>query len=328
MVATPEDRIIEAQGKDSFLQKIKNEIGIDKRKDFRIASDRALMFKGRICVPMDEVLKKEILEEAHITPYIAHLDVKAEHQRPAGLLNPLDIPEWKWENITMDFVVGFSRSVGGHNAIWVIVDRLTKSAHFLPVEMTFSLDQLARLYIKEIVRLRCRSPVHRDEVGEKRVLGLEIIERTVEAIDKIRTRIKAVQDRQKSYADIREKDLEFQVRDKVFLKVAPIKGVLRFDKKGKLQPHYIGPFEILDGIESVAYRLALPPELSSIHNLFHISMVKKYMHDLDQVVNYQSPDVCTNLSYEDYRLEYWIEGYINYGTRRFNRSRCNGIIME
>ncbi|XP_022865472.1 uncharacterized protein LOC111385326, partial [Olea europaea var. sylvestris] len=126
MVATPEqvtthlatlvvrptlrDRIIEAQVKDPFLQKIKNEIGTDKRKDFRIASDRALMFKGMICVPKDEVLRKEILEEAHITLYTAH---PGEHQRPIGLLNPLDILEWKWENIAMDFVVGFSRLAGG-----------------------------------------------------------------------------------------------------------------------------------------------------------------------------------------------------------------------
>lgn len=79
--------------------------------------------------------------------------VKAEHQKPAGLLNPLDIPEWKWKNIIIDFVVGFPKSARGNNAIWVVVDRLTKSTHFLPVKMTFSLDQLAQLYIKEVVRL-------------------------------------------------------------------------------------------------------------------------------------------------------------------------------
>lgn len=95
---------------------------------------------------------------------------------------------------------------------------------------------------------RCRSPVHWDEVGEKRILGPEIVERTIEAIDQIRARIKAAQDRQKSYADTRRKDLEFQVGDKVFLKVAPMKGVLRFGKKSKLRPWYIGPFEILDKI--------------------------------------------------------------------------------
>ena len=79
--------------------------------------------------------------------------VKAEHQRPGGLLQPLPIPEWKWEHVTMDFVVGLPRSLKGHDAIWVIVDRLTKSAHFLPIKVNFTLDKLARLYIQEIVRL-------------------------------------------------------------------------------------------------------------------------------------------------------------------------------
>ncbi|XP_022892028.1 uncharacterized protein LOC111406898 [Olea europaea var. sylvestris] len=196
----------------------------------------------------------------------------------------------------MDFLVGFLRSAGGHNARWVIVDRLTKFAHFLPVKMTFSLDQLARLYIKEIVGLH-ETPVSivtiqtlkdmlrsyvLDQGGnresKKRVLGPEIIERIFVAIDKIRTRKKAAQDRQKSYADIRRKDLEFQVGDKVFLKVVPIKGVLR--------------------VRSVAYRLALPLELSPVHNIFHILKIKKYMYDPDYVVNYQSLDVRKDLSYE------------------------------
>ena len=79
--------------------------------------------------------------------------MKAEHQRPEGSLQPLAIPEWKWENITMDFVIGLPRTLGGNNAVWVIVDRLTKSAHFLPMKVNFSLDRLAYLYVKEIVRM-------------------------------------------------------------------------------------------------------------------------------------------------------------------------------
>ena len=74
--------------------------------------------------------------------------VKAEHQRPSGLLQSLPIPEWKWEHITMDFVKGLPRTISGNNAIWVIVDRLTKSAHFLPIKVTWSLTQLAELYIR------------------------------------------------------------------------------------------------------------------------------------------------------------------------------------
>ncbi|XP_022880529.1 uncharacterized protein LOC111397781 [Olea europaea var. sylvestris] len=111
-------------------------------------------------------------------------------------------------------------------------------------------------------------------------------------------RIKAVQDRQKSYADTRRKDFEFEVEKKVFLNVAPIKGVLRFGKKGKLRPRYIGSFEILDRVGNVGYRLALQPELSAIHNVFHKSMIIKYMNDHDHVVNYQSLEVQKDLSYE------------------------------
>lgn len=171
---TLRDRIRVAQDGDPFLQKIKSEVGTSKRKDFELDSDKALLFKGRLCVPKDEGLRKEILEEAHLTPYTAHpggtkmyrdlrsmfwwrnmkrciglfvrgcmtcQQVKAEHQRPSGLLEPLTIPQWKWEHITMDFVMGFPKSAKGNDAMWVIVDRLTKSAHFLPVRMNFSMDQ-------------------------------------------------------------------------------------------------------------------------------------------------------------------------------------------
>ena len=79
--------------------------------------------------------------------------VKAKHQKPVGLLQPLSIPQWKWERITMDFMVGLPRCRGGHDTIWVIVDRLTKSAHFLPIRNSDSLDKLAQLYVREIIRL-------------------------------------------------------------------------------------------------------------------------------------------------------------------------------
>ncbi|XP_022867791.1 uncharacterized protein LOC111387467 [Olea europaea var. sylvestris] len=125
----------------------------------------------------------------------------------------------------------------------------------------------------------------------------------VQVIDKIRDRIKSAQDRQKSYADQRRKSIEFEVGEKVFLKVAPIKGVLRFGKKGKLRPRFIDPFEILDRIENVAYRLALPPRLSVVHNVFHVSMLRKYVHDLEHVISYDSLEVQKDLTYEETPLE-------------------------
>ncbi|KAA0047145.1 pol protein [Cucumis melo var. makuwa] len=124
----------------------------------------------------------------------------------------------------------------------------------------------------------CRSPVCWDEVGEQRLMGPELVQSTNESIQKIRAHMQTAQSRQKSYADVRRKDLKFYVGDKVFLKVALMKGVLRFEKKGKLSPCFIGPFEILERIGPVAYRLALPPLLlasfrlpSAAADLAHLS---------------------------------------------------------
>ena len=180
------DKIKKSQNSDPYLSKLKTEIEDGKRKDFQVSPGGVIRFGDRLCVPDCENLRREILAEAHTTPYSVHpgttkmykdlklyywwpgmkkdivkfvdqcltcQQVKAEHQRPAGKLQPLHIPQWKWEEIAMDFVVGLPRTKKGHDAIWVIVDRFTKSAHFLPVRNTYTIDQYAQLYIKEIVRL-------------------------------------------------------------------------------------------------------------------------------------------------------------------------------
>nr|GFC33254.1 putative reverse transcriptase domain-containing protein [Tanacetum cinerariifolium] len=149
------------------------------------------------------------------------------------LLVQPEIPEWKWDNITMDFVTKLPKSSQGYDTIWVIVDRLTKSAIFTPIRETDPMDKLARIYLKEVVT------------------------------------------RHKSYADLKRKPMEFQVGDKVMLKVSPWKGVVRFGKRGKLNPRYVGPFKVLERIGDVAYKLDLPEELSRVHNTFHVSNLKK-----------------------------------------------------
>ncbi|KAL5568108.1 hypothetical protein UlMin_024683 [Ulmus minor] len=111
--------------------------------------------------------------------------------------------------------------------------------------------------------------------------------------------MKTAQSHQKSYADKRRRPLKFQVGDLVFLKVAPMKGVMQFGKKGKLSPRYIEPFEILERIGKVAYRLALPPELSSVHNVFHVSMLRKYISDPSHVLESEPIEVHENLTYEE-----------------------------
>ena len=180
------DRIRELQTQDQTVIKLKREAESGKLKGFSVLEDGTLMMGHRLCVPDVGELKKEIMEEAHSSAYAMHLgstkmyhtlrehywwrgmkkdvvefvyrclicqQVKAEHQRPAGLLQSLLIPQWKWEKITIDFVVGMPRCQSGYDAIWVIVDRLKKSAHFLPMKNSDSIEKLAELYVKEIVRL-------------------------------------------------------------------------------------------------------------------------------------------------------------------------------
>ncbi|GJT54110.1 putative reverse transcriptase domain-containing protein [Tanacetum coccineum] len=122
---------------------------------------------------------------------------------------------------------------------------------------------------------KCRSPFGETEVGEAQILGPELIQETTEKIIQIKQRMQAARDRQKSYADLKRKPMEFQVGDKVMLKVSPWKGVVRFGKRGKLNPRYVGPFKVLEKVGEVAYKLELPEELSRVHNTFHVSNLKK-----------------------------------------------------
>nr|GEZ96082.1 putative reverse transcriptase domain-containing protein [Tanacetum cinerariifolium] len=126
---------------------------------------------------------------------------------------------------------------------------------------------------------KCRSPVCWAEVGDTQFTGPEIIQETTEKIVQIKQRLQAARNRQKSYADVRRKPLEFQVGDKVMLKVSPWKGVVRFGKRGKLNPRYIGPFKVLAKVATIAYRLELPQQLSKVHSTFHVSNLKKFLSD-------------------------------------------------
>ena len=253
--------------------------------------------------------------------------IKAEHQKPPGLLQPLKIPEWKWEHITMDFISGLPNTKKGNNAIWVIVDRLTKSAHFLPMKTgnMMRMAPLADLFINEIVSKhgqpvsitsdrdsrfvsrfwktllgsmgtklqfstayhpqtdgqsertiqtledmlracvldfkvqwdeclplcefaynnsyhssigmspfealygrRCRTPVCWEEVGTRSFHGPTIVGETSDKVKLIQERLETARSRQKSYADTHRRELQFAVGDKVFLKVSPVRGTLRF----------------------------------------------------------------------------------------------------
>ncbi|GJR86614.1 putative reverse transcriptase domain-containing protein [Tanacetum coccineum] len=239
--------------------------------------------------------------------------VKAEHQRPSGLLVQPKIPEWKWDNITMDFVTKLPKSSQGYDTIWnalgtnldmstayhpqtdgqsertiqTLEDMLRACAidfgkgwvnHFPLVEFSYNNSYHASIKAAPFEALygrKCHSPVCWTEVGEAQILGPELIQETTEKIIQIKQRMQAAHDRQKSYADLKRKPMEFQVGDKVMLKVSPWKGVVHFGKRGKLNPRYVGPFKVLEKVGEVAYKLELPEELSRVHNTFHVSNLKK-----------------------------------------------------
>ncbi|KAA0066907.1 pol protein [Cucumis melo var. makuwa] len=399
---TLRQKIIVAQLNDLYLVEKRRMVEIGQGENFSISSDDGLMFEGRLCVPEDSAVKTELLTEAHSSPFTMHpgstkmyqdlrsvywwrnmkrevadfvsrclvcQQVKAPRQCPAGLLQPLSVLGWKSESVLMDFITGLPKTLKCYTVIWVVVDRLTKSAHFVPGKSTYTASKWGQLYMTEIVRLHgvpvsiisgrdtrftskfwkglqlalgtrldfsttfhpqtdgqterlnqiledmlracvlefsgswdshlhlmefaynnnyqatigmapfealygkcCRSPVCWGEVGEKRMLGPD-------------------------------KNLEFEVGDMVFLKVAPMKGVLRYVKKGKLSPRFVGPFEILERIGPVAYRLALPPSFSAVHDVFHVSMLRRYVADPTHVVDFEPLQISENLSYEEQPVE-------------------------
>ncbi|GJS86084.1 hypothetical protein Tco_0752625 [Tanacetum coccineum] len=132
---------------------------------------------------------------------------------------------------------------------------------------------------KALYGQKCHLPVYWAEVGEVQLTGPEIVQETTEKIVQIKQRIQAARDRQKSYANLKRKLMEFQVGDRVMLKVSPWKGVVNFGKRGKLNPRYVGPFKVLEKVGAVAYKLELPQELSRVHNTFHVSNLKECYAD-------------------------------------------------
>nr|CAD1834505.1 unnamed protein product [Ananas comosus var. bracteatus] len=147
---------------------------------------------------------------------------------------------------------------------------------------------------------KCWSPIHRSDVGERAEFGPDVLREAKEKVRLARKRLLTAQSRQKSYADRCRRDLEFAVGDRVFLKVSPMRGVKQFGVRGKLSPRYIGPYEVLERIGTVAYRLALPPKLADVHNVFHVSHLRKYIHDPEHALLYEPPELQEDLSYEEF----------------------------
>ncbi|XP_025982142.1 uncharacterized protein LOC114391606 [Glycine soja] len=151
---------------------------------------------------------------------------------------------------------------------------------------------------KALYGRRCRTPLCWLEPEEGLTLGLEVVQQTTEKIKLIQERMRTAHSRQKSYHDKRRKDLEFEVGDHVFLRVTPWTRVGRALKSRKLTPHFIGPFQILKRVGPVAYQITLPPSLSNLHNVFHVSQLHKYIHDPSHVIEWDDVQVKENLTYE------------------------------
>ncbi|GJR66389.1 putative reverse transcriptase domain-containing protein [Tanacetum coccineum] len=334
-------------------------------------TDGTLCLNGRSWLPCYDDLRTVIMHESHKSKYSIHPG-QGRTSETIGFVGTTRDTSMEVDNITMDFVTKLPKSSQGYDTIWVIVDRLTKSAIFIPMKETDPLEKLARMYLKEVVTRhgipvsiicdrdprfasnfwrslqkalgtsldmstayhpqtdgqsertiqtledmlracvidfgngwvkhlplvefsynnsyhasikaapfealygrKCRSPVCWAEVGEVQLTGPEIVQETTERIIQVKQRMQAARDRQKSYADLKRKPMEFEVGDKVMLKVSPWKGVVRFGKRGKLNPRFVGPFKVIKRVGDVAYKLELPEELSRVHNTFHVSNLKK-----------------------------------------------------
>src|SRR3954467_11000388 len=314
-----------------------------------------------------------------------------------GTLKPFPIPEWKWDKVSMDFITGFPKTQKGNDAIFVVVDRLSKVAHFLPVRESITASQLAELYISRIVSLhgvpleinsdrgslftsrfwesfqnalgtrlsfstafhlqssgqvervnqiledmlracvisfgknwekslpfaefaynnsfqsslnmapfeflygrRYRTPLNWPETGERQLFGLDMIKQAEDQVCIVRDQLKAAHSRQKSYYDRHHRKESYNMVDKAYLRVTPLKGTQHFGIKGKLAPRYIRPFRILAKRGQVAYQLELPPHLSRLHDVFHVSQLRRCFKDPIREVDHETLDLQDDLSYREY----------------------------
>nr|GEV45177.1 putative reverse transcriptase domain-containing protein [Tanacetum cinerariifolium] len=251
----------------------------------------------------------------------------------------LAIPKWKWDNITMDFITKLPKSSQDFDTIWVIVYRLTKLAHFLPIREDDPLDKLARSFQKALGTDISISTAYHPKIDDQSERTIQTLEGMMRACvidfgkgwvkhlplckfsynNSYHASIKAARyealygrkcrspDRKKSYADLKRKLMEFKVRDRVMFKVSPWKGVVRFGKRGKLNLRYVRPFKVLTKVGKVSYKLELPQELSRVHHTFHVSNLKKCYADEPLVIVLEGIYVDDRLQFMEEPVEIMVQ---------------------
>jgi hypothetical protein len=433
LIPTIKEDIIAAQRTDVGMGHLRQRMELWEAQSFWQDADGVLWFKDCLMVLKDFELRHKIMDEAHcsrysihpgtnkmyqdlkknfwwtrmkrdIAKYVSECDtcwrIKADHLRPTRNLQPLSIPEWQWENICMDFIVGLPHTSRGYNSIWVIMDRLTKSAHFIPIATTYRVGQYAELYISHIVcyhgipktiifdrgsifvahfweqlheylgthlirssayhpqtdwqiewvnqiiedMLRAcvlmndpkwgkhlplvefsynnsyqesikmspyealygwpyHTPLSWSESDERVIFGPNIVTEAEEKVKQNQANILAAQSRQKSYTDKWHSPLEFEVGDHIYLRVSPMKGVHHFGIKGKLAPRYIGLYPIIDKYGPTSYQVELPVKLSRVHNIFHVSQIKRCLKPPTDMVIKDTIPLESDLMYKSYPIK-------------------------
>nr|GEW51728.1 putative reverse transcriptase domain-containing protein [Tanacetum cinerariifolium] len=376
----------------------KEDVGGMNRKDIpkeklEPRADGTLCLNGRSWLPCYDDLRSVIMHESHKSKYYVHFGsdkmhqdmkklywwpnmkaniatyvskcltcakVKAEHQMPSGLLVQPAIPEWKWDNITVDFITKLPKENDPLDKLARLYLNKIVARHEIPVSIICDRDgrftsKFWRSFQKALGTDISMSIAYHPETDGKSERTIQTLEDMLRACvidfgkgwvkhlplcefsnnNSYHTSIKAspyealygrkcrspvAQDRQKSYADLKQKPMKFEVGDRVMLKVSPWKGVVRFGKRGKLNPRYVGPFKGLAKVGKVAYKLELPQEFSRVHHTFHVSNLKKCYADEPLVMPLEGIHVDDRLQFVEEPVE-----IMEREIKRLKRSRIPSV---
>nr|GEY74195.1 putative reverse transcriptase domain-containing protein [Tanacetum cinerariifolium] len=268
--------IKEAQKEDGELWSVVKNMKKGRQEEFRVDEHGVIWYGNRLCVLGVSSLREAVLSEAHSSPFSIY------------------------SGSTKMMWLGYSVS-----KLAEIFQQEIVRLHGTPASIVSDRDPrfTSRFWKGDSFELlygrKCRAPICWNEVGERVIEGPELVNVTNEKVSIAKEKLKEARSRQKSYDDRHQRALEFKPGDRVFLKVSPCRGVRRFGLKGKLSPRFIGPFEVLDRVGEVSYRLALPPQLSHVHNVFHVSLLIGYNYHPYHVVQYPFDKICEDLSFPE-----------------------------